>query len=155
MEKYDFENDFSSFYARIKMYNEPFIIFPSDIFFQNFLNTFLRVSNYLNYGTKYQEATGFNMDSMKRFDNIKSSNGKFTLLNAIIKDIKKGDENLLKFAKDFKDINKLSRESIKDFKTQQNDFNESIKRIKQEINNTKKLLERGMDEKDTESSKNF
>ena len=76
MEKFDFESDFSSFFTRLKLYNEPFIVFVNDFFFQGFLNTSLRVSNYLNHGTKKGEAHGMNLDSIKRFDNIKATGTK-------------------------------------------------------------------------------
>jgi hypothetical protein len=102
MEKLDFENDFSQFYTRLQHYNDPFIVFQSDFFFQSFLNTFLRVSNYLNHGTKRAEACGVSLDSFKRFDNIKAHGSKHSMFFMIVREIQQKDPNLLKFATDFK-----------------------------------------------------
>ena len=72
MEKYDFESDFLEFYARLGKYHEPFVVFQKDKCFQLFLGTFLRVTNYMNTGTKRAEASGWPLDTMKSFENIKS-----------------------------------------------------------------------------------
>ncbi len=80
--------------------------------FLKVLEYILAIGNYLNGGTNRGGAYGFRLGSLPKLGEVKSQNGRDTLMHYLAEFIEKRDKSLLSFVEDLKSVQNAARGTI-------------------------------------------
>lgn len=97
----------------------------------------LKIGNYLNFGTNKGKAVGFQMELLLQLSNIKSvGKVKISLLEYLIKSIRKNDPSLLKFSNDLVTCDLASKIELTILEDKVKEFDKGLEKIKKELDKT-------------------
>lgn len=97
----------------------------------------LKIGNYLNFGTNKGKAVGFQMELLLQLSNIKSvGKVKISLLEYLIKSIRKNDPSLFKFSNDLVTCDLASKIELTILEDKVKEFDKGLEKIKKELDKT-------------------
>lgn len=105
--------------------------------FAKILELILLLGNYMNSGSKNQQAFGFEFSFLTKLTNTKDYENKKTLLHYIADVVEKKFPDALTFYDDLSHVDKASRVSLETIQKTMRQMNNSVKNLEADLNNNK------------------
>lgn len=105
--------------------------------FAKILELILLLGNYMNTGSKKEQAYGFEISFLTKLTNTKDQENKRTLLHYIAETAEKNFPEALTFYEDLSHVDKASRVSLETVQKTMRQMNSSLKNLESDLNNNK------------------
>lgn len=105
--------------------------------FSKILELILLLGNYMNTGSKNEQAFGFEVSFLTKLTNTKDNENKHTLLHYIADVVEKNFPDTLTFWEDLRHVDKASRVSLENIQKTMRQMKNSLKNLESDLENNK------------------